>query len=150
MLRQLSAVITMWHQPCFPRLLEIPSRISCPKQLLPATSAAHGHNETTLRAELPLLLKLPNPPGAKMTHFFPFSLCQSHVMAHTEMGRCRSAWVAQLVKCPTSAQSMISQREFESRVRLCADSSEFGACFGVCVSFSLCPSPTHIVPHFQK
>ena len=31
---------------------------------------------------------------------------------------------------------------FEPRVGLCADSSEPGARFGFCVSFSLCPSPT--------
>ena len=69
-----------------------------------------------------------------------------------------------LVECPTSAQVMISQfvssspasgsvltarglepghdltvREFEPRVRLCADSSGPGSCFGFCVSLSLCP-----------
>ena len=32
-------------------------------------------------------------------------------------------------------------REFEARVRLCADSSEPGACFGFCVSLFLCPFP---------
>ena len=32
---------------------------------------------------------------------------------------------------------------FEPRVGLCADSSEPGACFGFCVSLSLCPSPSH-------
>ena len=33
-------------------------------------------------------------------------------------------------------------RVFEPCIRLCADSSEPGACFVVCVSLSLCPSPT--------
>ena len=33
--------------------------------------------------------------------------------------------------------------EFEPRVRLCADSSEPGACFRFGVSLSLCPSPIH-------
>ena len=32
-------------------------------------------------------------------------------------------------------------REFEPRDGLCADSSEPGACFGLCVSLSLCSSP---------
>ena len=32
---------------------------------------------------------------------------------------------------------------FEPRVGLCADRSEPGACFGFCVSLSLCPSPAH-------
>ena len=32
-------------------------------------------------------------------------------------------------------------REFEPRVGLWADSSEPGACFGFCVSLSLCPTP---------
>ena len=31
---------------------------------------------------------------------------------------------------------------FKPRVRLCADSSDPGACFGFCVSLSLCPSPS--------
>ena len=52
------------------------------------------------------------------------------------------AWVAQSVKRPTSAQvTILRVREFEPRVGLCADSSDPGACFGFCVSLSLCPSP---------
>ena len=55
------------------------------------------------------------------------------------------AWVAQLVKCPTSAQVMILQFvELEPHTRLCADSSEPGAGFTFCVSPSLCLSPTHV------
>ena len=55
-------------------------------------------------------------------------------------------WGTQSVKCPTSARS-----DFDSQsvglsprviVGLCADSSEPGACFGFCVSLSLCPSST--------
>ena len=53
------------------------------------------------------------------------------------------AWMAQSVKCLTSAQVMISGHEFEPRIGLCADSSEPGACFTFCVSLSLCPSPAH-------
>ena len=37
----------------------------------------------------------------------------------------------------------LTAREFEPRVGLGADSSEPGACFGFCVSLSLCPSPVH-------
>ena len=44
--------------------------------------------------------------------------------------------MAQSVKHPTSAQVMISQFMGSSLVRLCADSSEPGACFTSCVSFS--------------
>ena len=52
----------------------------------------------------------------------------------------RGAWVAQSVKCPTSAQVMISQFVNSGpHVGLCANSSEPGDCFGFCVS-SLCPS----------
>ena len=36
-----------------------------------------------------------------------------------------------------SVQLQLRVCEFESRVRLCADSSEPGACFGFCVSLSL-------------
>ena len=39
----------------------------------------------------------------------------------------------------------LTVREFEPRIRLCADSSEPGACFRFCVSLSLCPSPVHAV-----
>ena len=50
-----------------------------------------------------------------------------------------------LVECPTLAQVMISVvHKFEPRVRLCADTSEPGACFGFCVSLSLsAPPPAH-------
>ena len=36
----------------------------------------------------------------------------------------------------------LAVRDFEPCVGLCADSSEPEACFGFCVSLSLCPSPT--------
>ena len=39
----------------------------------------------------------------------------------------------------------LAVHESEPRVQLCADSSEPGACFGFCVSFSLCSSPAHIL-----
>ena len=71
-------------------------------------------------------------PMSKFPHFL-----QKHLF--------RGTWVAQSVKQPTSAQVMISHtvREFEPRLRLCADSSELGACFGFCISLFLCPSPAH-------
>ena len=55
------------------------------------------------------------------------------------------AWVAQLVKRPTSAQLKISRLLSLSPVSgsVLADSLEPGACFGFCVSPSLCPSPAH-------
>ena len=37
----------------------------------------------------------------------------------------------------------LAVREFEPHVGLCADSSEPEACFGFCVSSSLCPSHDH-------
>ena len=50
----------------------------------------------------------------------------------------RGTRVAQSVKHPTSAQVMVSRSVgFRPRIGLCADSSEPGACFGFCVSFSL-------------
>ena len=39
---------------------------------------------------------------------------------------------------------------FEPRVGLCADGSEPGACFGFCVSLSLCPSPIRALSLSQK
>ena len=79
-----------------------------------------------LSLSAPLFLSLPSP-----AHSLSFSL--SKINKHW------GAWVAQLVKRPTSAQVMISH--FEPRIRLCADSSEPGACFRFCVSLALCPSP---------
>ena len=35
-------------------------------------------------------------------------------------------------------------RGFKPHIRLCAGSSEPGACFGFCVSLSLCPCPAHV------
>ena len=56
----------------------------------------------------------------------------------------RGDWVAQSVERLTLAQVMISWSvsEFEPPVGLCAVSSKPGACFGFCVFYSLCPSPT--------
>ena len=65
----------------------------------------------------------------------------------------RGAWVAQSVKRLTSAQVMISWLVgSQAHVRLCADSSEPGVCFGFCVSVCLCLSPAHAlsVSLFQK
>ena len=62
-------------------------------------------------------------------------------------------WVAQSVKCPTSAQVMISRSvSLSPAVGGGADSSEPGAYFGFCVSLSLCPSPTrtHTLSPSQK
>ena len=39
----------------------------------------------------------------------------------------------------------LTAREFEPHFGLCAESSEPGACFGFCVSLSLCPQPTRIL-----
>ena len=44
---------------------------------------------------------------------------------------------------PLSSGHDLSLCEFETHIRLCADSSEPGACFGFWVSLSLCPSPAH-------
>ena len=52
-------------------------------------------------------------------------------------------WVAHSVKQASDFSSGhdLTVREFEPRVRLCADSSEPGACFRFCVSLSFCPLP---------
>ena len=56
--------------------------------------------------------------------------------------------VAELVKCPTldfgSGRDLMAH-EFEPHVGLYAESTELGACFGFCVSLSLCPSSAHAV-----
>ena len=54
----------------------------------------------------------------------------------------RGAWVAQSVERLTLGSGHdLAVSEFESRVGVCADSSEPGACFRFCVSLCLCPSP---------
>ena len=53
----------------------------------------------------------------------------------------RGTWVAQSVKCLTSAQVMISWLVSSSP----ADSSEPGTYFRFCVSLSLCPAPACIL-----
>ena len=55
------------------------------------------------------------------------------------------AWVARSVQWLTLAQVARSQSRicgFRPRVGLCAEGWEPGACLGVCVSLSLCASPT--------
>ena len=52
------------------------------------------------------------------------------------------AWVAQSFQRHDSGHDLTAHG-FEPRVGLCADNSEPGACFGFCVSLSLCPSPAH-------
>ena len=55
--------------------------------------------------------------------------------------RCGSpGWLSRLSMNLGSGHDL-TVREFEPRVGLCADRSEPGACFGFCVSLSLCPSP---------
>ena len=54
----------------------------------------------------------------------------------------RGAWVVQSVERPNfSSGHDLTVREFEPCVRLCADSSEPGACFRFCVSLSLSDPP---------
>ena len=54
------------------------------------------------------------------------------------------AWVAQSVKRLTSAQVMISRVcELEPLTGLCADSSEPGACFELCLPLSLALPCSH-------
>ena len=57
--------------------------------------------------------------------------------AHSLHLKCWDTWVAQLVKCLTSAQVMILWFLSSSPCGLCADSSESRACFGLSVSLSL-------------
>ena len=58
-------------------------------------------------------------------------------------GAKRSTWVAQSVKCPTSAQAIISSSVCSSPALGSVLTAEPGACFGFCVSLSFCPSPAH-------
>ena len=65
----------------------------------------------------------------------------SHIWIKTHMDF-MSTWVAQLGKCLTLAQVMISQfHEFKLCTRLCANSVEPGAHCEFSLSLSLYPSP---------
>ena len=61
-------------------------------------------------------------------------------------GENRGTWVAQSVKYLTSAQVMSSRFVGSSPASDFADSAEPGACFRICISLCLCPSPTHALP----
>ena len=66
-------------------------------------------------------------------------------MANRYMKRCwRGSWVGQSVEHSTldfSSGRDLTVREFKPRIRLCADSSDPGACLGFCVSLSLSAPP---------
>ena len=53
----------------------------------------------------------------------------------------RGAWVAQSVGRPTSARVTISRSVSSSPASGSGLTAQPGACFGFCVSLSLCPSP---------
>ena len=67
-----------------------------------------------------------------------FSSPEIVTLAHSQ-----GAWVAQPVERPTSAQVTISWFSSSSPVSGSVLTAEPGACFGFCVSLSLCPSHTH-------
>ena len=54
-------------------------------------------------------------------------------------------WLHRLSIRSSGSGHYLTAHGFEPSVRLCADSSQPGACFGFCVSLSLCPSPTHVL-----
>ena len=60
---------------------------------------------------------------------------------HKNKREARGTWVAQSVDF--SSGHGLTACEFKPPVGLGADSSEPGACFGFCVSLSLCPFPAH-------
>ena len=55
-----------------------------------------------------------------------------------------------MVEHLTGSGHDLTAREFEPHVGLCADSSEPGACFGVCVSLSLSALPVHALSFIKK
>ena len=62
----------------------------------------------------------------------------------------RGAWGAQSASDFGSGHDL-TVRGFKPGIGLCADSLEPGACFGFCVSFSLCSSPAHALsPSLSK
>ena len=85
-------------------------------------------------------------------------LTNLHPSVSSSKNWCRSAWVSQSVKCPTSAQVMISLISgFEPHIGFCADSSE-PALDSVSPSLSAPPQPTPLcvstikinIKHFFK
>ena len=70
-----------------------------------------------------------------------YAYSPQHIFACFQKLLPEAPWVAQSVKRLTGSGHDLTVHELEPRVRLCADSSEPGVCFGFCVSLSLCPSP---------
>ena len=73
-----------------------------------------------------------------MDHLHSYIYCISHFKTKTFPG-CLGGSVSQAADF--SSGHNLAVCGFEPRARLCADSSEPGASFQFCVSFSLCPSP---------
>ena len=69
-------------------------------------------------------------------------------LGHTYIRKLGAAWVAQSAELPTGSGHDLVVPEFQPHLGLCAHSSEPGACFTFCVSFSLCPSPLHALSLF--
>ena len=73
------------------------------------------------------------------------------ILVYIKFAPGRGIWVARSVKRPTSAQVMVSRFVGSGPVSGSADSSEPGACFGLCVSLSLSVPPlSHSVSPSQK
>ena len=58
----------------------------------------------------------------------------------------RGAWWLSRLRSDFGSGYNLAVCGLEPRVGLCADGSEPGACFGFCVSLSLCPSPLPCLP----
>ena len=78
--------------------------------------------------------------------FWPESLVD-HTQSITRLGRLGGSvgWASDF-----GLGHDLTACQFEPRVGLCADSSQPGACFGFCVSLSLCPSPAHALSLSQE
>ena len=63
-----------------------------------------------------------------------YSYSPQHIFACFQKLLPEAPWVAQSVKRLTGSGHDLTVHELEPRVRLCADSSEPGVCFGFCVS----------------
>ena len=86
------------------------------------------------------LLWIPIPLSLPLTHIFSLFFKNKYLFKKKKVERLGGSvcWASDF-----SSGHDLTVCEFESRVGLCADSSEPGARFRFCVSLPLCPSPTH-------
>ena len=86
-----------------------------------------------------MFIHIENDKVGQLCHFVYIIIRKEKI--YLKSPESRGTWVAQSVESDFGSGHDLVVPEFEPRIRLCADSSEPGACFRFCVPLPLCPSP---------